>query len=267
MRVAILIAARKDHFFESIREGFKRPNYLKFGQFEFDLFYVYGQHLTSFELQWRNQLEKIRYSPVWPLLRIYDHLMLKRSSNINAYEAFSEGVRSLNVEVKDDLRHLLGKMISAYRFCLDKNYDFVIRTTLSSVLNLDEVIRFLSTCHPAKKVYAGTKLELINQRTIASGSFTILSRPCLITLQELNPKIDYGLLDDVAIGRALVKDVTFFPLSSISISEKTQTKQINSETLRNTSHFRCKSKARPRNDLMIMDSLATILKSEGITYV
>ena len=265
-RVAILVAARRDPFFESLKKRFHDEIEILIENFQFDLFLVEGKELPSFERRIRDYVEKIRYTKLWPILRIYDSVVFRLKKKLPDVSILSSTPRVIQISTKDDLRHLARKMYAAFQYCINEEYDFVVRTTLSSIINLNALIRILERVEENYEFYAGRELKLPGASSFSSGAFTVYNKSALQYLLDNRDKHQYGLLDDVAIGRILQGEVPFHPLKSLDLLETGQISVIPKSVVQETIHFRCKSAALPRKDIEIMSEVTEILLGAGIQY-
>lgn len=266
-RVAILIASRRDPFFDALKAKFNRKSYLESGNFSYEVFFVEGKLLSSLERKIRDHIERLRYTKLWPFLWAFDSIFLRPGNQLPAAHLVESESKVIQVDTKDDLRHLALKMYSAFQYCVEQQFDFVVRTTLSSIINLDELGRYLDGIEDSDRLYAGKELKLPQTSPVASGSFTVFARK---TLEHLLSNIDRhqpGFLDDVSVGKILIKDFDFSPLSSYDLARFGEMKMIPKKEIHSIMHFRCKSDARPRRDLEILEEVSKALNAAGIQYV
>jgi hypothetical protein len=266
-KVAVLIPVRNDSLYKTIMEFFPRPKQIKTIEFQFDLYFIFGLDMGPLELRLRNSIEEIRYSRAWPLLRLYDTAFIwvkdKKPRKIDV-DVTSGLVR---VEIKDDIRHLAIKMYESFRLMNSMEYDFVIRTTLSSIFNVELLIDFLRIQKPYNLLFAGRALELPNSPIGVSGSFMILSRETLDLLQRQRVRHNHGVIDDVGISRILSQYVAPSLLKSIIVSSEIEAKNLNTDQLSSTVHFRCRTNTNPRDDLPTMHTVRRTLGELGkITF-
>lgn len=272
-RVAILISHAHQEPFISILEGFERPSKFQFEGFSFDLFYFEGRRVGRIENWLRVKVERIRYSIFWPILRLYDSvfLWLAALKLPEAKEGTDEsGRRFLKINTPDDQRHIALKVYSALVFCENAKYDFVIRTTSNSILNLNNLVTFLRSEFSERIVYAGREVKSHNRPPFISGSFLILNRFAVENLLKLRKFHNYGVLDDVAIGRILEKVsevVTKQYCQSLDFPSVSHVSDYPYNILPESFHYRCKSIAIQRNDLKIMLELKKHLSKQEIDYV
>jgi hypothetical protein len=85
----------------------------------------------------------------------------------------------------------------------ENNFDFIIRTNVSSYWNIKNTLDLLSTLQ-GTKLYAGHELNTLGTRFIA-GDGIILSRDLVELICSRVSEINSGVIDDVAIGRFFQK--------------------------------------------------------------
>ena len=93
---------------------------------------------------------------------------------------------------------IIKKTIKAFEYFINYDYDYLLRTNLSSFYSLNNLISFLNNC-PQEKYCLGAK---INSYGIfyPSGCGYILSKDIIIDIVENKNKIEYNIWDDVSIG-------------------------------------------------------------------
>jgi hypothetical protein len=258
-KVAVFYAYRNVEPFNSIRKEFFRPTKSIKNGFEFNTFFVEGRKMSKSESYFRDHIEKMRYSRLWALLRSYDKLLLAGSTK-SSFEVSSENIR---VDVADDLRHLAFKLYAAIEFAVESEFDFIVRTTMSSLINFTKVTEFLDIQENQNHFYGGMALILPNAPRMISGSFTILSIRTARQLLQNRRKHDYGRLDDVAFGYLLADKVkpTFLPSLNLPSMEQIQRNQL---MLSQYAHFRCRTFSDPRNDLQLMLELQNRARVLGL---
>jgi hypothetical protein len=203
LRKAIFVAMADEIPFSQI----KRETYSKlvshYEQYGFTTFFVYGRKQNDLERRLRRNIEKLRWNKVHPLLRFYDFLVLgiykwyRPKSNIVGQDIF--------VNVPEDIRHLSTKILSALFHLSDLGYDLVIRTTVSSVLIPEVLNRNIQENDTEGVVYGGRINRQKDGLIFASGSLTVLNRKCIDLIRMNARKLDFSLIDDVAIGKLLLK--------------------------------------------------------------
>lgn len=129
---------------------------------------------------------------------------------------------------------------------VEKNldYDFLIRTNVSTFWNMDALNNFLSGLSPVKYLYLGNIASNLGQ-TYVEGDGIILSRETVKILLKNKNLIDSGIIDDVSIGMAL-KQLGICPinLSRPWFRKLTQVKSLSLTELQKTVSYRCKAEYR-----------------------
>lgn len=106
-------------------------------------------------------------------------------------------------DVKEDIKSVGLKMINAFERINYENYDYVIRTNLSSYLNIYELVNFLKD-KPRNKFWAG-----FGNINFSSGACYILSKDMVQLI--LNNRIlwNHNKIDDVALSHMLHYDLKY----------------------------------------------------------
>ena len=272
-RVAIAVSHANQEPYSSILEGFKRPNTFQFDEFTFDLYYFEGRQTRKWETWVRRKVEEIRYTPLWPILRVYDNLTLPISARKSLdVKVDSEKLehKVLRINTPEDQRHIAIKVYAVAKFCQEKKYDFLIRTTSNSIINLSKVVSLIRESDSKELLYAGREVRAYQRPSFISGSFLVLNQKAIEFLLAMRHVHNYGVLDDVAIGK-------IFDNESIKVSKKTvksvdfidvqSAMDFPNEDFQEVMHYRCKANSNPRNDLEVMRALAQNLDRLGVAYV
>lgn len=147
---------------------------------------------------------------------------------------------------------IFNKTIKSIEYCNKHfNYDFIYRTNLSSVLNLNKMYDFI--CNNDKIDYGGF-IGIHNDIRFASGSGFFMSRDASICLCNYSKTINsYEYLDDVLIGKILNK---IYPITFIN---RYDMQSLDDHTYdKNIFHYRCRF---GNISLNIMENLYNILFS------
>jgi len=210
---------------------------------------------------------------MWPLLNIYDTFFLKLMSitlPIARLETDYRGRKFLRVDSPEDQRHIAKKLYSALSFCFEEEYDFVVRTTSNSLFNIKKLSQFLREINDKEILYAGREVKSLNRPSFISGSFLILNKRSVENLLRCRKHHNFGVLDDVAIGRIFaneIGDLSKVYLQSIDLPNLESIAKISKHELGETIHFRCKSSSIPRIDVEIVTSLTKLLSQLEIPHV
>jgi hypothetical protein len=161
--------------------------------------------------------------------------------------------------VPEDIRHLIPKLISAYEYFQIREYDWVIRTTVFSLIfprNLLEVLRKVESNKP---FVGGRIVEQEDGTSFISGSFTVLNRLAIERVLSERKILDIGLIDDVAFSK-LFRNLgfSFSPLPSIDIPDTNGLLEM--KRLKNkVCHARCRSNTKKDSDLVLLaDAMKTV---------
>lgn len=135
---------------------------------------------------------------------------------------------------------ILANTIAGIKWALenDQNFDFIVRTNVSSYWNLKSTIQMLERL-PKSKVYAGHFVRALGTEFIA-GDGMILSRDVAIALCKNSHLLDASVIDDVAIGR-LMREIHVTPTHIPRKWVRTRFDINHPELLVGNTHlFRCK---------------------------
>lgn len=265
VKIAILVAYKDLSPFREIRNARIRQQTVKTQNCSFEIFYVSGRAATRRVAKFSSFIERKRFTRLGLFLRVIDSLLLFRL-RFAVPKIKLEG-KNLQVDCPDELRFLGAKMLSAYKYCLDQKFDYVFKTTVSSIIVLDNLDSYLVKSIHKPYVYSG---KLINPqyKTFASGSCLLMDQVALQRLWKKRFFLDYSLLDDVAIGKVMRKvGIQVSDLASISLTQVNQVKDLDLKELSETLHFRCKSDETPRADIQIIQALIKRLESVRCVYI
>lgn len=133
---------------------------------------------------------------------------------------------------------ILHKTVEALSFFLstDPSIEYVWRTNLSSVVDVDRLEKYLDTI-PSTKFYGGYIGKAVNENIFfASGAGFLMSRDVAEYVVANKASLRYDLIDDVAIGALLEPKFGIVPIDRIWV--QTGEEDIESEKV---FHFRCES--------------------------
>jgi hypothetical protein len=259
--LAILVTDTYGEPFETLRKEIGPVLSARAKEFNIDVYFIKGQKPTRIESFVEQYSNRFRYSQFWPLQFILDSLLLYKYNFVKQkfvrhdYEIVSEipeGLRTLGVKV------MLGLGI------LSEHYDFVLKTTSSSMFNFDKLSDEVNKIRnmDCEKVYAGSIISFNRHRKFVSGANLLLSKSSIELLQAKKMKWIHGNLDDVEIGRIMHKHkIEPISLSTINIASLKELDRIFDSQLRETQHFRCKGESFPRMDKEIILGLLGRLDS------
>ena len=253
--IAILITDSFGEPFEEIRIKYGPTIVSEAKKHGIDCFFIKGTRPSKVTDLAERFSNKLRYSPLWPLQRIFDEFTLA------TFRLRSPGVvraeEQLNVGVQEGLRTLGVKVLAGFRF-LSHDYVYVLKITSSSVINfkvfLDTLKQF--QIEGNQPLYAGSIIRFNKNMDFVSGANLLLNRESIKLLRAKRFFWSHGNLDDVAIGKIMKKNKVvpreMSTLNLHSVDEVTSMKELDISAV---GHFRCKSSSNPRNDLQIIDTL------------
>lgn len=148
----------------------------------------------------------------------------------------------LNTNAKNiaGLRHLLAT----------QDFDYVFRTNTSSYVNLPRLEEYVQDL-PAAGYYAGFIGESGSTR-FASGTCTLMSRD-LVEVAVSDSRWEYGLVDDVAMGRSMARSsVEVQPLRRVDVLTPQDLEALTADALEHAFVVRCKSLGGREHDVEAM---------------
>ena len=141
LKIAIVIADSSGEPFEEIKTSLHPGIWERLAFLGVDIFYVKGEEPTGLQQILNNFSEGFRYSKFWPVQNLLDRfLLLKFNSRI---PSCSVNQQFIEVKICEGLRTLGVKMLSAYRYIYQENYDYIFKTTLSSIVNEEVFLSFI----------------------------------------------------------------------------------------------------------------------------
>lgn len=248
-KIAILVADSFGEPFETLKGGIQRVIWEEASP-NIEVFYFKGKTPSRIQNFVILKSDTLRYSKLWPVQRIFDSLTLAK------YNWITPKVRQngldLDVEVSEGLRYLGVKDYSVFSWALENNFDFVYKTTLSSVVNVKKMNDLIHSVNNNKPLYAGSKIKF-GKHPFVSGANLLLNRQSLEILCNKNKFWNHGDLDDVAIGKILKRwKVPITELSTHNFETIETALDYSTENYAKLFHARCKAKKFPRNDFEIM---------------
>lgn len=259
MRKAILVAMADEVPFSGIKEEIYPKLVAHYSKRDYETFFVYGRKQSTSEYKVRRNLEKLRWNRFHMILRLYDlfALAIYKWKRPKCY--LSE--QNIFVDVPEDIRHLSTKILSALSLLDEMGYDIIVRTTVSSILNLEVIDRYLQNVTLDREIYGGRINQQADGFTYASGSLTVFNDKCVALLKRNIRKFDFSLIDDVSIGKLMIKlGVTLsIRLNTLDIANNAGLTQLSGG--RDLAQIRCKSgvRAEDRVDSALMMAAIEIL--------
>ena len=259
MRIAIVIADSYGEPFESIKREIHDSVWKEFSEAGIDIFYSIGKPLNRLSGGLSIFSDKYRYTNFWPIQRSFDRISLVANNFILPKTFEKNGVISVNIG--EGLRNLGVKMLATFDYLYNEKYDFVYKTTLSSIINY-RLFRDILTDAPSNTIfYAGTKISL-TAKPFVSGANLFLNRKAIEHLLVNKHRWNHGNLDDVEIGNLLRGVTELVPLPSLNIASIEEARSIPTLELEGMLHIRCKSNEVPRQDIAIMKNILARLSQK-----
>ncbi len=252
VRVAVVIADSYGEPFESIKREIHDSVWKEFSEAGIDIFYSIGKPLNKVTGGLAILSDKYRYSNIRALQRLFDRFCLVNNNFILPKTFENNGVVSVNVS--EGLRNLGVKMLATFEYLYNEEYDFVYKTTLSSILNYQLFREVLINAPTNTIFYAGTKISL-TAKPFVSGANLFLNRKAVEYLLASKRKWNHGNLDDVEIGNLMRGVTELVSLPSLNIASVDEVANIPTPVLARMLHIRCKSNEIPRQDIAIMRSI------------
>jgi hypothetical protein len=139
----------------------------------------------------------------------------------------------------------------------NEDFDFIFRTNMSSVVNLNSLYDFVIN---NKNDYSGV-IGRHNNINFASGAGILLSKQLCSNLISYKNLLNYNLLDDVSIGLLFQNNnVSIFPLTRFeAYNYENNVNQITKEMIQNFYHFRCKSDTDNNKTLLLMKKIIKLI--------
>jgi hypothetical protein len=250
IKVAVIIADSYGEPFESIRTKMQ-PTLWQFENHP-DVFYVKGNAPRAVQRRLNQFTDSMRYSRLWPIQRLFDRIEIGiKSKRTTAVKPLGD---ELLLDIPEGLRYLGLKVLKTLDYLHGQGYEVVYKTTLSSIVNHRNFLNEIATIEQTSPFYGGTLINF-GKHPFVSGANLMLNRKTIEIILSSKKDWDYGLLDDVSIGRLLEGKVEIHEITTINISTLDQLKNLTDEELTKTTHFRCKSSSVNRNDIQIMNEL------------
>jgi hypothetical protein len=255
LKAALLISYSEIEPFPRIRESSERQAIQAAARFGIDVYYVVGEKPSFFNRRYSKVVEFYRFTSVGLFFLVLDKLYFhKMKTKIFSFKTVGN---DFCVHIPDELRYLGLKMLTAYEYMLDNDYDVVIKTTVSSVFNFSLLSDHLKKIDFTQDYYAGNIVS-DGSSSFASGASLVMNKITLKKLISNRNLIDHSRLDDVAIGNLMLSlKIIVKPIRSENIINKLQAERLSRVNLKETIHYRCKDSAAVRNDHELMSIVRT----------
>lgn len=176
--------------------------------------------------RWQEKTWVRDFKDIAQVFYVYGEESLEPSENVG-FEAFLEDptigkaqftfpmIRERNGDLFCDSTggwsELLPNTLSAFKYLLDKyNFDFIIRTNLSTYWNQDRLLNLIEE-QDSDLVFMGPTVSN-DKETFVAGYAMIFSRNTIRKLIDNPDLINFKIIDDVAISNSLVKQ-SIYPIS------------------------------------------------------
>ena len=254
-RIAILIVHAEIEPFEGIRKATHELIYRNASKSGIDVFYLVGNSRSSnLRRAFNNVIEKNRHSRYFLFSRIYDFGILNLASWFPRVVTRKDNF--IHVSVPEDLRHLGFKLISALDVLSSLGYQWVLRTTTSSVVNLKKLIELVGKLDEmARPIFAGAVAERQDTHDFIVGSCLLMNRAAVDFILENKKKWDHSLLDDVALSRIATSKYELTPIQQISVMDEEEAARVDIRDLRKSLVVRCKTTSQPRGDTSVIKAV------------
>lgn len=142
------------------------------------------------------------------------------------------------------------KTITALKMINNIDFDFVVRTNSSSYIDKKMIYNFL--LNKPKENYYGGIVGTCDNLEFASGACFVLSKNIVSLISENYSKIDYDLIDDVAISK-LLTNFNVYPVNDGYTRFNYSKQEINDINFDMFFHYRlCSNKTDRKRDIEMM---------------
>jgi hypothetical protein len=156
------------------------------------------------------------------------------------------------------------KTVAGFRHILASHeFDYVLRTNSSTYVNLSMLSDYVQNL-PSTNFYGGT-LWTSGAVNYATGTSMLLSRDLVERVVD-DPKWDFDLVDDLAVGMAMSRagvPLNAFPRIDVCTSEDLVSLSI--ETLRSSFIVRCKGLDDREHDVIAMRRVHALYQAAGLS--
>ena len=153
----------------------------------------------------------------------------------------------------------LDKTIKSIEYIIKTNieFDFIFRTNLSSVVNLNKFFNLLNYDLDC----AGVVGYINNDRFISGAGMLISKKTCCNLIDNKSILDYYNIMDDVSIGNFLtINKINITPFTRFeSYNYEDNIELITTDLISEHYHFRCKSDKTPINTLRLMEKIIELI--------
>jgi hypothetical protein len=145
----------------------------------------------------------------------------------------------------------LDKTIKSIEYCLQNiEFDFIFRTNMSSVLDLNKLYNLLNNNIQCAGVIGDCK----GQKFVSGAGILMRKDICQKLIQTKN-SLNYNILDDVSIGRFLTSNnINLISLTRFeAYNYENNVSMIKKDNIANYYHFRCKCENNSNKTIELMN--------------
>lgn len=245
-RVLVLVLAMDADPWRMIEDEGQRKTWAAEPHGDVPVFWLYGKSGAVSAVARNVQHAILHFAPA-AALRAYSHVVggwqASRPASVSGDRletGVPESYLNTNPKTIAGLRHLLAT----------QRFDYVFRTNTSSYVNLSMLEEFVQSL-PSDGFYGGFIGERDGLR-FASGTCTLMSRD-LVQHVVNDPKWEYGVIDDVALGRCMSRaGVTVQPLARVDVTSRAEAAALGAEVLQSAFVVRCKNPGAREDDIAAM---------------
>jgi hypothetical protein len=199
-----------------------------------------GDVYSKFRTVWE------KYMEANPLIRCFFIYNKDQGADVSDKRNIVSDIESGNM-----IPGCLIKSLYAFDFCLKNfNFDYILRTNLSSFYRFDKLLEYVDTIPCTKCLSAVIGHD---GGPFLSGAGMIISKDMISDIVQNRHKIDSSIIDDLAISVYLRDNNSFIPCQRCDLTNN-ETPSVVDTINTDKFHFRIKTSNRI-NDPMIMDKL------------
>ncbi len=179
--------------------------------------------------------------------------------NINDPVVIDEKENTIWIKGKETyIPGILEKTIISIEYLLKNNFefDYIFRTNLSSVLDLNKLIKLVNDNNYE---YAGVinNKHIVSLKFVSGAGILLSKNTCIYIINNKN-KLDYNKIDDVSIGKLLINYLNLQELPRLDIY-KYDIDKINKDFIKDHFHFRCKTSIKHEKTSKYMEHLIKLI--------
>ena len=219
------------------------------------------------------------YNNMFNIQQKYVH----KHNNVDSFFVKFDNLQNDDIIINDDiisvkgeelLINILDKTIKSFQLLLPNNYDFFIRTNVSTIIDIEKLMCYLENA-PKTNYYGGSsyKLQWLDPTfgivdktywgvTFSRGINIILSSDLVQNMVINKDKLNYSIIDDVSISIYLHENVpdAISNLLKYNVPYAYVTMDNYKEVQRNYMFYRNKSDNR-NNDIITMNHMLDLIYS------